>query len=119
MKIKLRPVLWVGSSREDLLTMPKAVQRDVGFSLHQIQEGAHPDNAKPLKGFGSGVLEIVSEYNKNTYRAVYAVKIGSDIYVLHVFQKKSKHGIATPKQELNLIEKRLVAARKHAAKNII
>ena len=78
------------------------------------QEGKTPSNAKPLKGLGSGILEIVSDYNKNTYRTVYAVKIGDDVYVLHVFQKKSKHGIETPKQEIELIRKRLAIAKEDA-----
>jgi len=114
MDMKLRSIDWVGSSLDDLKKLPKAVQREVGFALHQIQEGETPGNAKPLKNLGSGILEIVSNYNKNTYRAVYAVKLGDDVYVLHVFQKKSKHGIATPKQEIELIKKRLVSARKAA-----
>ena len=112
MNIKLRPIAWVGSSLDDLKKLPKAVQREIGFALHQIQEGETPSNAKPLKRLGSGVLEVVSDYNKNTYRAAYAVKLGDDIYVLHVFQKKSKHGIATPKQEIELIKKRLASVKK-------
>ena len=113
--MKLRSISWVGSSLDDLKKLPKAVQREVGFALHQIQEGETPSNAKPLKSLGSGVLEIISDYKKNTYRAVYAVKLGDDIYVLHVFQKKSKHGIATPNHEIELIKKRLASAKKDAS----
>jgi len=116
MNIKLRYISWVGSSDDDLKKLPKAVQREMGFSLYQVQEGKMPSNAKPLKGLGSGILEIVSDYNKNTYRAVYAVKLGDDIYVLHVFQKKSKHGIETPKQDIALIKNRLIEAKKDAKK---
>ena len=114
MNINLRSITWIGSSRDDLKKLPMAVQREIGFSLHQVQEGEIPDNTKHLKGLGSGILEIVSNYNKNTYRAVYAVKLGDDIYILHVFQKKSKHGIETPKQDIELIKKRLAVARKDA-----
>ena len=114
MSVNLRSLNWIGSSLDDLKKLPKAVQRDIGFSLHQIQEGKAPGNVKPLKGLGSGILEIISDYNKNTYRAVYAVKIGEDIYVLHVFQKKSKHGIETPKKEIDLIKQRLVMAKEDA-----
>lgn len=107
----LRTITWIGSSLDDLKELPKKVQREIGFSLHQIQEEKTPANAKPLAGLGSGVFEIVSDYNKNTYRAVYAVKIGDDIYVLHVFLKKSKQGIKTPKTEINLIKQRLKIAK--------
>jgi phage-related protein len=104
----------MGSARRDLKSMPLAVQREVGFSLHQAQEGKMPLNAKPLKEIGSGIIEIVSDYNKNTYRAVYVAKLGDDIYVLHSFQKKSKVGIKTPKQEIDLIKQRLVLAKEDA-----
>jgi len=114
MNINLRPLTWMGSSLNDLKKLPMTVQREIGFSLHQIQEGKTPSNAKPLKKLGGGILEIVSDYNKNTYRAVYAVKLGEDIYVLHVFQKKSKQGIETPKQEIDLIKSRLALAKINA-----
>jgi phage-related protein len=115
--INLRPITWLGSSLEDLKKLPKNVQREIGFSLHQVQEGKTPLNAKPLKGLGSGVLEIVSDHNKNTYRAVYAVKLGEDIYILHVFQKKSKHSIKTPRKEIDLIIQRLAIAKADAKKH--
>ena len=115
--INLRPITWLGSSLDDLKKLPKRVQREMGFSLHQVQEGKKPLNAKPLKGIGSGILEIVSDYNKNTYRAVYAVKLGDDIYVLHVFQKKSKHGIETSKNEIDLIKQRLAIAKEDIKKH--
>ena len=110
----LKELCWVGSSRSDLKDMPLAVQRDIGFSLHQAQEGKMPFSAKPLKGIGAGVMEIVSDYNKNTYRAVYVIKLADVIYVLHSFQKKSKSGIKTPKQDIDLIKQRLVLAKKDA-----
>lgn len=110
----LKELCWVGTSKRDLKNMPMAVQRDVGFSLHQAQEGKMALNAKPLKEIGAGVIEIVSDYNKNTYRAVYVVKLGDVIYVLHSFQKKSKTGIKTPKQDIDLIKRRLALAREDA-----
>jgi phage-related protein len=104
----LQPLLWVGSSKKDLLKMPADIQDIFGFALHLAQSGQkHPD-AKPLKGFaGAGVLEVVENYKKDTYRAVYTVRYADTVYVLHCFQKKSKKGIATPKQDIKLIESRL------------
>ncbi len=81
--------------------MPEDVQDTFGFALYLAQLGEkHPD-AKPMKGFtGAGVLEIVEDYSSDTYRAVYTVRFADAVYVLHVFQKKSKHGIATPTEEI-------------------
>src|SRR5438128_2513699 len=106
MKIK-KDLIWVSSALKDLKTFPKAVHGAIGYALHRVQEGKMPPNAKPLKGFGSGVLEIVSDYDTNTYRAVYVVNIADHIYVLHCFQKKSKKGIETPKEEIAVIKQRL------------
>jgi len=106
----LKPLVWIGSSKDDLKTMPDDVQDEIGYELYQTQEGEFPDHAKPLKGF-SGVIEIICDYDKNTYRAVYATKLGNKIYVLHVFQKKSKSGIKTPKEEIELIKRRLKTAK--------
>ena len=114
MRLNLKSLVWIGSSLDDLKKMPVFVQREIGFSLHQIQEGKTPINAKILRGMNASVYEILSDYNKNTYRAVYALKLSNDIYVLHVFQKKSKHGVETPKQEIDLIKKRLILARNEA-----
>jgi phage-related protein len=110
----LKPVEWISSSREDLREFPEDVQQMIGFALYRSQLGKkHPD-AKPLKGFkGAGVLEIVEDFDGDTYRAVYTVKFEGIVYVLHAFQKKSKHGIATPKQDLDLIEARLKRAKEH------
>ncbi|MCC2666551.1 MAG: hypothetical protein K0S63_467 [Gammaproteobacteria bacterium] len=83
----------------------------IGYALHQVQEGIKPQNAKPLSSIGSGVMEIVCNFDTNTYRAVYAVKLGGAIYVLHCFQKKAKNGIATPKKEIDLIKQRLKEAQ--------
>lgn len=94
--------------------MPDPVQDNFGFALFQAQIGEKHDDAKPLKGFkGSGVLEIVDDFDGDTYRAVYTVRFAEVVYVLHVFQKKSKRGIATPKQDIELIEQRLKTAQEH------
>jgi phage-related protein len=89
-----------------LREFPEEVQQDVGHSLMVVQAGLTPSDAKPLKGIGSGVLEIVTRHVGDTYRTVYAVQIADRVYVLHVFQKKSKHGRATPKAEIDLIKNR-------------
>ena len=110
----LKLVEWISSSRDDLRKFPEDVQQMMGFALYQAQLGKkHPD-AKPLKGFkGSSVLEIVEDFDGDTYRAVYTVKFEEIVYVLHAFQKKSKRGIATPKQDIDLIEARLKRAKEH------
>lgn len=110
---KLSPVEWVGSSKEDLKSFPDEVQDHVGFTLHQAQAGMKHRDAKPMKGLGSGVLEIVSRHDGDTYRAVYAVRFKGVLYVLHAFQKKAKKGIATPKQEIDVIKRRLKLAEQH------
>lgn len=110
----LRRITWINSSLDDLKSFPEKVKQEIGFALHRVQEGHTPNQAKPLKGLSFAVMEIVSDYNRNTYRAVYVTKIGTDVYVLHAFQKKSKKGIKTPKQEIDLIKKRLGLAQEHA-----
>ena len=106
----LKQLIWVGSSLSDLKELPVDVQDSVGYAPYQAQLGHFPDNAKHLKGL-SGVIEIREDFDKNTYRAVYATKLGEHIYVLHVFQKKSKTGIKTPKEEIELIKRRLQTAK--------
>ena len=113
----LRPVAWVGDSKRRLKEFPKAVQKAVGDALFIAQAGRKPLSAKPLKGVGSGVFEIVERYRTDTYRSVYTVKIGETIYVLHAFQKKSKTGIKTPKKEIDLIKRRLKIAQQMEAEN--
>ena len=115
-----KDLVWVGSSRKDLKAMPLAVRRSLGFSLFAAQLGEWPRGVKPLKGFGgTGVLEILEDHDGDTYRAVYTVRFATKIYVLHVFQKKSKHGISTPDQEIDLIRERLKwAERLHAGKGM-
>ena len=111
----LRSLRWIGSAKRDLLAMPDEVQQAFGFALYQAQIGLlHPD-AKPLKGFGSaGVVEIVEDWRGNAYRAVYTVRFAQAVYVLHCFQKKSKHGIETPRADMDLIRERLKDAEMQA-----
>ena len=107
-----KPVRWVGRSKDDLKSFPRDVQRRVGGALWDAQVGLKAPYAKPLKGFGgAGVLEIVDDFDGNTYRAVYTVRFAHVVYVLHAFQKKSKRGAATPKAELDLIALRFRKAR--------
>ena len=89
----MRALFFIGSSQKDIQSFPEAVKDDVGYALFRIQQGATPGCAKPLKGFGGGVLEIIEDSREGTYRAAYTVKFDEAIYVLHCFQKKSKHGI--------------------------
>jgi len=94
--------------------MPHGVQDTFGYALYQAQLGKKHEQAKPLKGFGSaGVLEVLEDSGGGAYRAVYTVKFDEAVYVLHCFQKKSKHGIATPKPDMDLIKERLKAAEAH------
>jgi phage-related protein len=105
------PIVWLGSTKKAVQDFPLTVRQAVGFALFQAQLGGKHEDAKPLQGFGgAGVLEIVERFDGDTYRAVYTVKLAGVIYVLHAFQKKSKQGIKTPKQELDLIKKRLQQA---------
>ena len=108
-----QPVVWVGSSHEDLKAFPAEIQDEIGYALYIAQIGDKHPKAKPLKGF-SGVMEIRSNYKSDTYRAVYTTKISDKIYVLHAFQKKSKRGIQTPKKEINFIKRRLRRAQELA-----
>lgn len=105
-----KPVVWVGSSLRDMRELPTAVRRAFGLSLFAIQCGETPPGAKPLKGLGGAVLELVEQGKGGTYRAVYAVRFETAIYVLHVFQKKSKAGKATPQRDIEVIKQRLMRA---------
>jgi phage-related protein len=106
-----KPLFWVGSSRKDLKNFPVEVRRLMGFALWQAQCGRKHVDAKPLKGFGgAGVLEVVEDRDRSSYRAVYTVKLAGAVYVLHSFQKKSKKGVKTPQQELDLVRNRLKIA---------
>jgi phage-related protein len=110
---QLKPLRWIGSSWDDLKAMSDEVQDQIGFDLYHAQLGNRPPNAKVLKGFGGGVFELIEHDSGGTYRAVYTVRFAEAIYVLHVFQKKSKRGIKTPYHEIELIRSRLAKAAQH------
>ncbi len=107
-----KAVVWVGSCRDDLGRFPTEACRALGYALNVAQLGGkHPD-AVPLKGFGgAGVLEIVEDFDGSTYRLMYTVRLGDRIYALHAFQKKSKHGIRTPRHEMAVVRQRYDQAR--------
>jgi phage-related protein len=112
---QVKPLYWVGRSKKDLLALPETVMHVFGYALYLAQAGRKHDQAKPMKGFGSaGVLEIIEDWEGNTYRAVYTVRFVESVFVLHVFQKKSKRGVATPKKELDLIRERWKTAEQMA-----
>ncbi len=107
-----KPLKWIGSAKRDLDAMPEDVKDVFGHAIDLAQAGGKHQDAKAMSGFGSaGVLEVVDDYRSDTYRAVYTVKFAGWIYVLHCFQKKSKGGIKTPKEDLALINVRLKAAK--------
>lgn len=109
-----KPLEWIGSSRDDLREFPPEVRRVMGQAIDDAQWGGEHPAVKALKGFGGrGVLEVVDDFDGNTYRAVYTVKFAGVVYVLHAFRKKSKKGIATPQREIGLIKERLKRAEVH------
>ena len=113
--LPLKRVVWVGSSRRDLRELPDAVQDRVDYALYMAQRGGKHQDAKPLKRYGgAGVVEVVTDYRGDTFRAVYTVRFADAVYVLHVFQKKSKSGRATPQRDVKLIERRLREAERIA-----
>lgn len=109
MSEKRKLLFWEGSSKKDFKKFPVLVQKDMGVALFVVQLGRTPQSAKPWKGLGSGVYELVEDHRGDTFRAVYTVRVGDAVHVLHAFQKKSKSGIATPQPDVELIEKRLKA----------
>jgi phage-related protein len=112
---EFKPLAWVGGAKRDLLALPEEVIDTFGYALHIAQTGRKHEKAKPLHGFGSaGVLEVVEDWLGNTYRAVYTVRFSAAVFVLHVFQKKAKRGIATPKLDVELIRERLKVAEQMA-----
>lgn len=103
-----KPLIWVGSSRKDFRSFPPEARSHIGYALYLAQCGGKHRSAKSLSGFGgAGIVEIVGDHQGDTFRTVYATRFASSIYVLHAFQKKSKKGIATPRSDLKLIERRL------------
>lgn len=106
--VEPKKLVWVGASRKDLKSFPVSVRRTFGLALYAAQIGEWPPEAKPLRGFGgAGVLEIIEDHKGDTYRAVYTIRFAMRVYVLHAFQKKSKHGISTPGREIDLVKERL------------
>jgi phage-related protein len=103
----IRPLLWVASSKRDYREFPSRVQDRFGFELFLVQTGQHPPSAKPLRGLGSGTVELIEHFDGDSYRAVYTVRFGSAVYVLHAFKKKSKRGIKTPQSDIDLLKRRL------------
>ena len=106
-----KPLDWVGSSKRDFLTFPAAVQDELGNALGLAQFGGKHPQAKPWKGQGAGVFEVVENHDGNTYRAVYTVRFREVVYVLHAFQKKSPSGIRTARTDIELITQRLKIAQ--------
>jgi phage-related protein len=106
----LKPVIWLGDSLRELKTFPGTVQDEMGYAIYLAQCGQKHVSAKPLKGLGSGVLEVVSDRRGDTFRSVYTVRFADRVFVLHAFQKKSKSGVATPKADIDLITQRLTQA---------
>jgi len=112
---ELKPLAWVGSAKRDLLALPEEVIDAFGYALYVAQTGKKHEKAKVLHGFGSaGVLEVVEVWRGDTYRAVYTVRFSAAVFVLHVFQKKAKRGVATPRQDMELIRDRLKVAEQTA-----
>ena len=105
-----RPLDWVGSSKRDFLRFPEAVKDEMGNALGVAQFGGKHPAAKPWKGQGPGVYEIVESRSGDTYRAIYTVRFAEVVYVLHAFQKKSPSGIRTARSDVELIEARLKTA---------
>ena len=106
--ITTRPVQWIRTARREFEAFPQGAQIELARALTVVAEGGHPDIAKPLKGFGSGVLELALRFHGDAYRVVYALRLGDGaVWVVHAFQKKSKTGIKTPKAEIDLIHGRL------------
>ena len=105
-----KPVIWMGDSLGRLQTFPPIVQDEIGYALYLAQIGGKHRSAKPLKGLGSRVLEVVSDHRGDTFRAVYTVRFQDRVYVLHAFQKQSKKGIATLQPDIDLLKQRLARA---------
>ena len=108
------PLSWEGSSKRDFKQFPLGVQKDFGVALYIVQLGGTPPSAKPWKGPGPGVLELVEDHRGDTFRAVYTIRIAGRVHVLHAFQKKSKTGIKTPRPDVALVERRLKALLKRS-----
>jgi phage-related protein len=114
----LRPLVFVGAAEKEFRRFPQAVMSEMGFRLHQVQMGQQPPGEKPLaQGTlkGLGIREIRDDFDRDTYRVVYTVKLANAVYVLHAFKKKSKFGISTPNHEIDLVKQRYLEAVKRDA----
>jgi phage-related protein len=110
----MKPLFWMGSSRKDLRRFPAEVQDEMGYALRDAQFGGRRLNAEVMKGFGgAGVVEVVQDFDGDTYRAAYTVRFEDAVYVLHAFQKKSRRGVATPQRDIKLNRSRLRDAEAH------
>ena len=107
-----RPISWIKAARNAFDVFPEGAQDEIMRALTVAAEGRKADIAKPLKGFGSGVFEVALKYRTDAYRTVYALHLGEQLWVLHAFQKKAKHGIKTPKKDIDLIRERLKRLQK-------
>jgi phage-related protein len=113
-----KPLYWVGSSLKDISRFPDEVQRGIGFALSAAQYGGKHPSAKPWKGEGPGILEVVKDHDGDTFRAIYTVRFANAVYVLHTFQKKSPHGITTSQRDIALVKERLkIAQRDYEGRN--
>ena len=106
-----RSIQWIKAARKDFEDFPQGARDDLLDALTAVAEGQHPAMAKPLTGLGSGVLELALRHRGDAFRLVYALLMGADIWVIHAFQKKSKSGTATPRQEIDLVRERLKRLR--------
>jgi phage-related protein len=106
-----KPLHWIGSSKADFMAFPEAVRSDMGYALGVAQLGGKHPRAKPWKGEGGGVLEVVESHDGNAYRAIYTVRFEGAVYVLHAFQKKSPSGIRTAQIDVDLVHERLKRAK--------
>jgi phage-related protein len=106
-----RPIRWMKAARKDFEDFPQGARDDLLDALTAVADGGHPSIAKPLTGLGSGVMELALRHRGDAFRVVYALQIGADVWVIHAFQKKSKAGIATPRQEIDLVRERLKRLR--------
>ena len=104
---RTRPISWIKAARREFDTFPEGARSICLAALTIAAEGGKSDLAKPMTGLGSGIFEIALRFRGNAFRVVYAVQIGDDLWVVHVFQKKSTQGIKTPKHEIDLIWDRL------------
>ncbi len=113
-QISVKPVVWIGSSVNDIREFPEDVHDIMGYALYLAQTWGKHQSARPLKGFGGAkVWEITDDCDGDTYWAVYTVKFADTVYVLHAFPKKSKKGITTPQQDIKLIQERLKRDQEH------